>query len=389
MASNAFGFSQEDPQIEVSQMSSARPAIADRGPEMVDGASIDEGPGYSWELAQAFNDSSREDANLGIFHPVLVFGTSQSGKSLALASLLSYPLQNQNTRIAHTLIDFDYPRSHPARDDVKDWAREFYYKDVANFQKHANAKVQPTRRVHPFFVPIRAVFTSDDNQPEIARFAFLESIGEWIHRRLDGYTFDELKPDIVEILKNYSNPISVIFVAPAMTDNLLDTNAVKESHQCIAYCMNRYVELRKRNHRDNLLLLISRWDTKYRPDTAVDNFARATSGTVVDALDSYPWAWTTFCNLPFVSRESRALVQYAPTWIIEGVRTDEGSHRPVFNRFNRTIWNWLYGNVFVESNQHGRGERKNFYADVALCHNGRGVGLYDAAMKRAIALVKA
>jgi hypothetical protein len=324
---------------------------------------MDEGPGYAWELARAFNDASHEDAQLGIFHPVLLFGTSQSGKSLALASLLSYPLQNENkknTKIAHTLIDFDYPHSHPARQDVKDWAREFYYKDVANFQKDPSAKAQPTRRTYPFFVPIKAVFGSDDDKREIARFAFLESVGEWLHQGPDGYTFDELKPDIVEILKNYSHPISVIFVVPATHDNLLNEKAVKDSHQCIAYYMNRYVELRKRHYGDNLLLLVSRWDAKYHPDAAgtsgeVDNFARGTSSAVIDALGSYPWAWTTFRNLPSVSRGSLALMQYAPTWIINGARTDEGDLKPVFYRFNRTIWNWLYGNVFVENDERSRG----------------------------------
>lgn len=98
----------------------------------------------------------------------------------------------------------------------------------------------------------------------------------------------------------------------------------------------------------------------------------------------YPWAWTTFCNLPFVSRESRALVQYAPIWIIDGVRTD-------FNQFNRTIWNWLYGNVFVENNERSQGERgkrKIFYSDVAVSNRSRG-GLYEAVMRRTIAFVKA
>jgi hypothetical protein len=397
MTSRASGFPNEEPYMEVRQMPNVRPAIVGDDPETAHGAPVEEGPGYAWELAQAFNETSKQDADFGIFHPVLLFGTAQSGKSLALASILSYALENKNSKIAHTLIDFNYPRSHPAHQTAKNWAKEFYYKDVANFQKDPSAKAEPTRRGHPFFVPIRAVFGSNDDKPEVARFAFLESVGEWIHRKADGYTFDELKPDIVEILKNYSNPISVIFVAPSTHDNLLNDDAVKESHQCIAHCMNRYVELRKRNYGDNLLLLLSRWDAKYRPDAAdtsdeVDNFAHATSSTVIDALGSYPWAWMTFSNLPFVSRGSRALVQYAPTWIIDGVRTNEGRFRPVFNQFNRTTWNWLYGNVFVENNERsrgGRGERKNLYTDVSLSNRGRGVGLYDAAMRRAIALVKA
>lgn len=394
MASHTFD---EEPHNEGHRMSSVQPPIGNGDSETGLGASIEERPSYAWELAQAFNDASDDDAQLGVFHPVLIFGTSLSGKSLALASLLSYTQQDELSRIVHNLIDFTYPASHPARKDVKDWAEYFYYKEVTNFQQNPYAKAEPTRREHPFFLPIKTVFRLEDGRAEVARFAFLESVGEWLHPEADGYTFRELRPDIVEILENYSNPISVIFVAPATRDDLLDETKVKQSHHCVEHFMKRYVHHRKRNHRDNLLLLISRWDAKYRPDTSdasdsADEFARPTSSIVIGALDNYPWAWSTFSNLSAddVPRGSRALLQYAPTWIKDGKRTPEGRFHPIFNRFNRTVWNWLYGNVFIENDESGlaqQGERKNFYADVALGRRGRGIGLYAAVMKRAIALV--
>jgi hypothetical protein len=152
----------------------------------------------------------------------------------------------------------------------------------------------------------------------------------------------------------------------------------------------------KRNYGDNLLLLATKWDELHPPDTTLgtgghDNFANPDSDVVVEALTRFPFSWARFTRISEVSPDAKALTPYAATWIKNGKRTDESVNKPTFDQFNRTVWNWLYGNALsnrgASSAKDGYGPRKNFYADVAT--GGKRAGaplLYRSAMRAVIKL---
>jgi hypothetical protein len=309
--------------------------------------------GYARDLAQTFNAEAENHLYQGPLHPVLIFGTSQSGKSLALASLLNYMRQSSNSWINPRLMDFNYPKSCLNPDDLNRWARELYEGEVGIFKKNPQAKVVPTRKPDPFFVPVQATFLRNgiqsEGRAEVARFVFLEINGEWLDLGDDEYTFPPLRPEIAAILEHFNRPLSAIFVAPSAGDEVLDHDRVARSHQCLAHYMGEFSERRKASaHGDNLLLLATKWDAKYPPDAVADptHFYAPPAQTVIEALGRFGFSWPAFKTMAKVSGDARAVMPYAATWIRNGKRTDEARFTPVFERFNRTIWDWLYGNAF-------------------------------------------
>jgi hypothetical protein len=199
---------------------------------------------YARDLAQLFNEEAKSDERQGPFHPVLIFGTRASGKSLALASLLNYARHSIDSHISVRLVDFNYPKSCPNPDELRDWARELYNGEISRFQKDPRQVLLGTRRDYPFFVPVQTAFLPEGKtargKEEIARFAFLESMGEWLRKEKDDYSFQDLRPEISAVLEHFNAPLSAIFVAPATSDEVLDNDDVNESHEALAHCMDEY-----------------------------------------------------------------------------------------------------------------------------------------------------
>jgi hypothetical protein len=275
-------------------------------------------------------------------HPVIIFGTSKSGKTLMLQSLI----YEARTRLAYLLgaslgpsiFPPDYPQSSLRYRNAEDLIND----GLRNFRDGSLAK--QTGVEEPFFVPVDLNVAHDDGTKETIRFAFLESVGEWLsYKSGELRVFQELHPEISAILNQYTWPMSIIFVAPTKAGN---TPTEFDDHcACLAHAMEEYNRLRQSKQGDNLLLLVSKWDALHPPGSAL--FDNATGADVHRLVANWYPIWTAYAqNILGVRKDAKAFMPYSAAWINdEQTIRRPGPYENTFGHFNKTLWNWLYANA--------------------------------------------
>ena len=298
------------------------------------------------------------------FHPVLIFGTQSTGKTVMLLSLINFAINKAGNMINVAFGERDpvfppdfrgFPPDPMDAVALHENARELFNNMVNEFGK---GRLPGTTQVRaPFFVPITLTVDVRRRGQEDFNLAFLESMGEWYTMELKS-RYKEFQPVLAEVLKRLNSPLSAIFVAPIEAE-AAQSLSIEDSYRCLVNCMNEYRGLRLNGGRhDNLLLLITKWDAAYQPAAA--NFAEAKSETVLRAVTANGNdVWQSFRGPAFEA--ARSFTPYTAAWIDDDKRIiSPGDYEVVFDRFNKTIWNWLYGNVTEK--RHGR--RRILYPEV-------------------------
>ncbi|MCX7086020.1 MAG: hypothetical protein NTY69_10845 [Methylococcales bacterium] len=287
------------------------------------------------------------------YHPVVIFGSSNSGKSSLLGSLLSYfqidIKQSIGIYLGEPLISINTPHGKWAYSE----AESFFYKSVQEFldgTAHAATKSR-----HPFFIPI---IIKPANLPEM-KFAFMESNGEWYKPLKDtGKYFPELKEEINSILKHYQDGISFIYVAPytqvnAWSSNQIDIDRnneeINDANLALVGVLNSYDQMRIFKTDDSHMFLITKWDASKdasKHDSLPEHLQSVDVETVEDVASSlYTKGFSAFNNLK-VSPANKNIMQYC-SGVISGSSIIKASPelKPIINRYPQTMWNWLYGNA--------------------------------------------
>lgn len=289
-------------------------------------------------------------------HPILIFGTSRSGKTLMILSLLHYAKQNPRANMRIRLGDAVFPPNFPYALERHRDAEQFYNILTIEF---ANGDRPPsTQKIVPFFVPINIEVAG-----RTYKLAFLEGNGEWYQR--DENSFKQFKQEIAGILSGFAAPASIVFVAPTGDERTpSDRNFRNASHEDLAHCVEEYERHRIVRDQDNLLLLVTKWDVLHSPGRPDSHFADATVADVLAEIKSWHFIWQQFANL---TGPSRALTPYSAGWINEnGMFIRDIKYQLVFDKFNRTVWNWIYGNVTAAASSNIPPVRETLYEDVKL-----------------------
>jgi hypothetical protein len=268
-------------------------------------------------------------------HPVLIFGTSLSGKTLMILSLLQYAKHNARADMTIRLGDPVFPPKFLWAVDRYGDAEQFYNNLTAEFAR--GDRPPSTQKVAPFFIPINIEVAG-----KTYKLAFLEGMGEWYERDETGYK--QFKQEIVLLLSGLAAPMSVIFVAPTRNEATRNDRIFWSSpHDCLANCVEQYDKHRLVRDRDNLLLLLSKWDALRDPGRIDSHFSDASIAEVLSDIRDWPNIWQQFANL---KGPNRALTPYSASWINPGGQiVRDIRYQPIFDKFNRTLWNWLFGNV--------------------------------------------
>jgi hypothetical protein len=289
-------------------------------------------------------------------HPILIFGTSRSGKTMMILSLLHYAKQNARADMRIQLGDPVFPPNFPYADERYRDAEQFY--NLLTIEYARGERPPSTQKIVPFFIPINI-----EVRGETHKLAFLEGNGEWYER--DDYSFRQFKQEIAGVLSGFAAPVSVIFVAPTRDERgRSDRSSQNFSHECLAHCVEHYERRRLVRDRDNLLLLLSKWDALHNPGRADGHFSDASVGDVLSEIEPWHFIWQQFGNL---NGPNRALTPFSAGWINEnGMFVREDTYQSVFDKFNRTVWNWIFGNITAANSKETPPVRGNLYEDVEI-----------------------
>jgi hypothetical protein len=340
----------------------AGPPRGGRGGGRSGGVALDERGGY---------DSEKFDLGRRMYderiHPVLIFGTSESGKSTMLLSLLGYG-ERSNKLAARVSDQPILPPGHPDREKSHSEADAFFDQEILGFR--SGNLTYLTQREDPLFIPIDV---QAGTGPRI-RFAFLEGDGEWYTRQNvvdpgDFRPMPDLKPPIAQILNSYSGGISMIFVAPTFAAN--PAKQINRAWSSLTALIPLIAAKRKNvGGADNFLLMLSMWDGLHSPGDLNCDFYGATSETALSVLGgTNSNVWAAFTKLTGATEGSKAMMPYSAAWINNKSVLNNDQHKPTFDRFNETVWNWLYGNAcqsLPANPSNGAGVRRTLFPDVVV-----------------------
>jgi hypothetical protein len=301
------------------------------------------------------------------FHPVLIFGTSASGKTLLLSSLLNFGIHSHKPGLKAEFLGPEnadeipspavsaFPDGYENKRDREKSAHKFIYGTLKDFN---NGKAPgQTQTDTPFLIPIRTVVDSPLDSPIQTKYAFLEGMGEGyeFHQTKENTEYLGFRPEIEAILQYFTNPISVIFVVPCDVSILMHQRktgtATDHSYECLAACMERYTRIRMHGSDDNLLFLVSKWDMQSSPRDGNGYFSNVPGKTIASVIKKWPYAWPAFSKLPNSEKNAsrKALMPHSAGQILGDAPNKQVIHdtadQQIYDNFNRTLWNWLHGNA--------------------------------------------
>lgn len=276
-------------------------------------------------------------------HPVLIFGSSQAGKSSLILSLILglQTMRDINVALGDPILDPSDARSRAFHQRAKDTY------DRAAYELATGKPVGMTTG-EPFFIPVDVQPRNSGLDP--VKFAFLDGRGEDYQPNEDPNAdlFKTLQPEIVDVLSSFPHGISVIYVAPYSISDTHDRDTPGSNFGLLG-AMRGYEQLRELRRNDFHLFLLTKWDQFSSPMDARPLFGEASADDVDRVLnDRYPNSWGAFQSMPLEgeAHERRAFMQYSSGYFKDGeYREPPHAFKGTFQRYPRTIMNWLYGNA--------------------------------------------
>jgi len=291
-------------------------------------------------------------------HPVLIFGSKSSGKTMLLASLFKY-YHTDDADDADGSIDPCIDAICKSGDDQFDTLEDHlrlanFFLDKIVFRVISGLAAEATLYEIPFFIPVEIKVSK--NEPQ--RYAFLEGKGEWYQpndNQESESTIKKFKGVICGLLQEYEGPLSVIYVAPCISGGLnsrgdkTSTSEINSHANCdrgLVGAMDEYMRLRgAKCAQDHHLFLISKWDTECG-GLSTEEFYSPTNQKINDILENkFNLSWKRFCNNLEPRVESTNYAAYCSGKIVEDkmVRLAK-EDAAVVSRYPRRVWHWLHKN---------------------------------------------
>lgn len=284
-------------------------------------------------------------------HPVLLFGVAAAGKSSLILSIIRALRQapEVNVELGDPVLD----DTDPKRESAHKIAKSFFERATFDYDK---GKPLESTQDKQLIIPID-IRPRDSRLPAV-KIAFIDGRGEFyqpqyhgaatndasngyvdLYYKLDGY--------VASVLRYYSSGVSIIYAAPYLV-SAGSTSTVDSDHGLVGV-MEGYGQLRRNRENDFHLFLLTKWDEFASPADANRVFDIVAPGGVERVLsDRYPQSWGSFQGLPLEgpAADRRAFMQFSSGFYVDGVPCrPPKSYRDSFERYPRTVANWLYGNA--------------------------------------------
>lgn len=308
--------------------------------------------------AQEVNDAGRQlaaELEARGYHPVVIFGNAASGKTSLLLSLLAVIKTEASLETGLTLGEPILNTSSPYGKYIQTHSDQFFGRKTQEF---IEGVASPKTNIdYPFIIPV--VFRPR-GKPE-AKFAFLESNGEWYRPdRESDALFQPLRKQIEDLIREFQLGISFVHLVPytqgvirSTSVNITeDISELQEASLAIAGALNAYEKIRIEKSRDRHVMLVTKWDAHTSPQSSVLDVLIDTADDVEPFVEQhYSQAFSSFKGLT-VNRSQVFLANYCAGLIsnrdVLSLRIDS-ELRPAVLRFPVSLWGWLYRNAIVDS----------------------------------------
>lgn len=315
------------------------------------------------EEAQRLGETLAFAIRQGKYHPVVVFGTTSSGKTSLLLSLFAAIRTEGHLQAALSLCDPLLGKDDTLSRQLHDEARHTFENKTEQFirgqRPAANAFAQP------FFIPVK--FEPGEGKPPV-RFAILEGKGEWYaaneeaigSAQSDARIHPELKGTLERFIGSYEGPITFLYLAPYTqrqpTGDLhskRDSGQIKLAALGISGMIDSYRRVRGVHaHQDWHQLIVTKWDEHSAAAEHPDDVAQDDQGEAESFLLEYygePFnKWTKF------PKSRRRMKAYTA-----GITNEEGivlfsrghSLRETLRSYPVGLWTRLYRNALEAANE--------------------------------------
>ena len=293
------------------------------------------------------------------YHPVLLFGSSASGKSTLLVSLLTFANHHKDSPSVCRFNDQFFEVEDASTEALKKRASQLFFKESWDF--HKGAIPERTQAEAPIFIPVDVT----PKQGIALSIAFLESAGE--HQKADaetGQTRDNaFAHEIQSIFRTFQGGLSIILVAPysigqsrhETTENdldLADPFEMNNADQALYLSMSNYVRMRplKFQKDDRFLFLFTKWDEHTRGPNS-EEFLQPSQDLLFQQLArKFPRSWNYFKGMPGMN--APLPMAYSAGVIANDIRlTTPDEFDSVFGVFPREVWRWIYENASAAQRQ--------------------------------------
>ena len=287
------------------------------------------------------------------YHPVVFIGSAAAGKTVLLLSLLAFFRATTNERRLSAFFGDDLLRPND-REQIEQ-SRRYFNLTVSDYVR--GTADSATRIGSPMFIPVRI---SGENRPEV-KFAFMESDGEWYQpdrRTGSSDFFPPFKPELEALLRQYSDGISFVWVAPHMAGSITGAGAARdaeeltrEADESLLGALGNYEAIRRNNSaRDSHMLLVTKWDTYLSNLTPADirlNLDRSNDSRVKHEVDGFlrqVYA-SSYARFQALNSPNKVVFRYSAGLFASRDRFASDDIDEVLRTYPRDIWNWLYAGM--------------------------------------------
>lgn len=285
------------------------------------------------------------------YHPVIIFGSSNSGKSSLLGSLLAYFQVDTTQEVGIGLGEPLIPTESEQGKAAFKQAEVFFYRSVQEFiggEAH-----QSTKTPFPFFIP---VVIRPKGKPEV-KVAFMESNGEWYKPdRTSDRFFQTLRSEIEGVLRHFQKKISFVHVAPytqsTIRDGVVDQGTerkeMNDASLALVGALDSYTRFRTNiKSEDSHMFLVTKWDAHTNEDAEIFEILGNPDLAEVEefANSKYTQGFAAFKGLR-LGLNQKSIMQYC-SGLMSGraILRPTKELRPILYRYPQTMWNWIYANA--------------------------------------------
>lgn len=301
-------------------------------------------------------DGQRLAAGLeeGDYHPVILFGNANSGKTSLLLSLISLLRTETDLQCGLRLGDPILTPSTPYGKFILQQAEGFWGKKTQDF---INGTASPKTAIDaPFFVPL---ILSPEGKSEL-RFAFMESNGEWYRPDRDSERlFQPLRKQIETFIATFQGPITLIHLLPytqrpvysSDVDKMGDATELEDASIAIKGALDQYRRIRPNSQDDCHLMLVTKWDA-HSPDGVSKLEVLEFPGNEPEefATRRYEQAVASYLSLP-LRPDQRQFSAYCSGMIAGNKLSMPKKGEPMRDAilgYPKNLWTWLYRTSLIQ-----------------------------------------